>query len=106
MPYRETEYGGFDRTWIISAGGQFIRPVVSERSKSGRHGWDIWQLPAGKYAIISASRPNMQNGPKPFEVSIRCIEVTNGEVKELNSRIMYIMRFGKDDLVEWARGIC
>jgi len=53
--FRETEYGGFDRTWIISAGGQFIRPAVSERSKSGRHGWDIWQLPAGKYAIISQS---------------------------------------------------
>jgi len=105
-PFRDTEYGGYTKTWVISAGGQIVKPTRSERSKSGKHGWDIWQLGNGQYAIITANRPNIRNGPKPFEVSIRCIEVTNGEVKELNSRTMYIMRFGKDDLVEWARGIC
>jgi len=104
-PYRNTGMGGFDKTWIIS-GGQFIKPTRSERSKSGAHGWDIWLLGNGKYAIISASRPNLRNGPKPYTVNIKCVEVTNGEVKELNSRVMYVMSFGKDDLVEWAKAIC
>ncbi len=103
--YRNTEYGGYTKTWIIS-GGQFIRPTRSERSKSGTHGWDTWQLGNGQYAVITANRPNTRNGPKPFMVSIRCIEVKNGEVKELNSRKMYVMRFGANDLKEWARGIC
>jgi hypothetical protein len=104
--FRDTEYGGFDKTWVISAGGQIIKPTRSERSKSGTHGWDIWMLGNGRYAIISASRPNIRNGPKPYTVNIKCVEVANGEVKEITSRVMYVMRIGKDELVEWAKAIC
>jgi hypothetical protein len=105
-PFRDTGYGGYTKTWIISAGGQIVKPTRSERSKSGRHGWDIWQLGNGQYAVITANRPNIRNGPKPFEVSIKCIEVTNGELKVLASRTMYVMDFEINDLREWARGIC
>ena len=104
--YRETEYGGFTRTYVLTPSGQFIKPVASERSNSGRHGWDEWVLGNGRYVVITINRPNTRNGPKPFEVSIRCVEVGNGGVKELISRIMYVMRIGVGDLKEWAMGIC
>jgi len=104
--YRETEYGGFDRTWIISADGQFIRPTNSTRSKSGTHGWDEWMLGNGRYAIISAHRANVSHGARPFEVTLQCIEITNGESRILKTTVLYVMRIGKDDLVEWAKAIC
>ena len=105
-PFRDTEYGGYTKAWVISVTGAFIRPTRSERSKSGTHGWDIWLLGNGRYAVISASRPNVRNGPKPYAISLKCVEVNNGEVKELNSRTMYVMRFGANDLKEWATAIC
>jgi hypothetical protein len=105
-PYRNTDMGGFDKTWVVSSTGEFIRPTISTRSRSGNHGTDTWMLGLGRYAIISASRPNTTHGPKPYAVTLKCVEVNNGEVKELNSRTMYVMRFGANDLKEWATAIC
>jgi hypothetical protein len=103
--YRNTDMGGYDKTWVFKD-GVLIRPNASQRSRSGNHGEDIWYLTQGRYAVISASRPNITHGPKPYAVTLKCVEVNNGEVKELNSRTMYVMRFGKDDLSEWATAIC
>jgi len=105
-PYRNTGYGGYDRSFVLTPDGKIIKPTHSERSNSGAHGWDIWLLGNGRYAVISASRPNVRNGPKPYAISLKCVEVNNGEVKELNSRTMYVMRFGANDLSEWATAIC
>ncbi len=104
--YRETEYGGFTKTYVLTPSGQVIKPVASERSNSGRHGWDEWALQYGRYVIVTINRPNTRNGPKPFEVRLQCVEVDNGELKVLVSRTMYVMRVGKGDLVEWAKAIC
>jgi hypothetical protein len=105
-PFRDTAYGGYTKAWIISAGGQVVKPTRSERSKSGTHGWDIWQLPAGRYAVITVDRPNLKNGPRPFTVRLQCINISNGEVKVLNTKTMYVMRVSMSDLKEWAKAIC
>jgi hypothetical protein len=105
-PFRDTAYGGFDRTWIISVTGGFIKPTISERSKNGSHGFDKWILQPGRYAIVSASRPNITANPKPYAVSLQCVEVKNGELMVLASRVMYVMRFSMSDLKELVKAIC
>jgi hypothetical protein len=105
-PYRETEYGGYDRSFVLTPDGKIIKPVASERSNSGRHGWDEWALQYGRYVIVTINRPNTRNGPKPFEVRLQCVEYTPGEERILNSAGLYVMRVSMSDLKEWARGIC
>jgi hypothetical protein len=104
--YRETEYGGFTKTYVLTPDGKIIKPVLSERSNSGRHGWDEWMLGNGRYVIVTINRPNIRNGPKPFEVRLQCVEYTPGESRILNSAGLYVMRVSMSDLKEWAKGIC
>jgi len=103
--YRNTDMGGYDRTWVFKD-GVLIRPNASQRSRSGNHGEDIWYLTQGRYAVISAHRANVSHGARPFEVTLQCIEITNGESRILKTTVLYVMRIGKDDLVEWAKAIC
>jgi hypothetical protein len=104
-PYRNTDMGGYDKTWVFKD-GVLIRPNVSQRSRSGNHGEDIWYLTQGKYAIISAHRANLKNGARPFEATLQCIEITNGESRILKTTVLYVMRVSMSDLKEWATAIC
>jgi hypothetical protein len=103
-PYRSTDMGGFDRTYVLLPDGQIVKPAIRSRSHSGNHGWDEWHLGVGKYVIISASRPNLKNGARPYSVTIQCVEVVNGELKTITSRTMYVMEIS--NIKEWAMSIC
>jgi hypothetical protein len=104
--YRNTEAGGYDKTWVFTVDGQVVKPNVKQRSRSGNHGWDTWELPTGRYAIVTVSRPNLNGKPKPYTVNLQCVEVTNGELKPIVSRTMYVMDFDIENVKTWARGIC
>jgi hypothetical protein len=105
-PYRFTEAGGFDKTWVFTYNGDVVKPAIKQRSRTGRHGWDVWYLEPGKYVVISVSRPNIHNGAKPYSVTMQCIEVSNGGVKKVASRTMYMMDYSISDLKEWAKAVC
>jgi hypothetical protein len=104
--YRNTEAGGYDKTWVFTVDGQVVKPNVKQRSRSGNHGWDTWILKDGRYAIISITRPNIVNKPKPYTVQLQCAEVANGELKPIVSRTMYVMDWDIEDVKAWARAIC
>jgi hypothetical protein len=104
-PYRSTEYGGFTKSYVLTLDGKIIKPSVKRRSRTGNHGEDEWLLGMGRYVVIDVNRPNIKNGPKPYSVTIQCVEV-NGELKTITSRTMYVMDYELSDLTEWARGIC
>jgi len=105
-PFRETNMGGFDRTWIFSADGLPIKPL-SIRSRSGNHGWDTWELPTGRYAIVSITRPNLRNGAKPYSVVAQCIEVTTGASPVVKAEKKFVtMDWSLEDVRSWARSIC
>jgi hypothetical protein len=105
-PYRSTGMGGFDKTYVLTPSGQFIKPSHRVRSRSGNHGWDEWVLQEGRYAVVSISRPNLRNGAKPYTVNLQCIEVTNGELKVVVSKVMYVIDFDIENVREWALSIC
>ena len=102
-PYRNTGMGGFDRTWVFTHSGDVVKPI-STRSRSGNHGWDTWHLEPGRYIIVSASRPNLKNGARPFRVVIQCVEIKNGVLNVAKETSLSVMSL--DDVKEWARGIC
>jgi hypothetical protein len=104
-PYRETGYGGFTKSYVLTPSGQFIKPSVKRRSRTGNHGEDEWLLGTGRYVVIDVNRPNIKNGPKPYSITIQCVEV-NSELKTITSRTMYVMDYELSDLREWALSIC
>jgi len=104
-PFRETEHGGVDITYIMTPDGRFVKPTRSERSNSGRHGWDEWVLSPGRYVVISVHRPNLRNGWKPYSVTIQCI-VNEGRLNIVRESKIQVVTYNRDTLVEWARGIC
>ena len=76
--YRRTRYGGRDETYVYKIENNElveIQPTLSERSKTGRHGYDVWRLPAGTYIVVYVSRSNNVN--KPYEVLIKKLVVSN-----------------------------
>jgi len=69
--YRATGYGGRDETFLYRVeNGDIIQvqPMLSIRSRTGRHGWDEWHLLPGTYIIISISRSNNRNAPYTIDV--------------------------------------
>lgn len=76
--YRATSMGGFDETWVFRLeGGELIRvePAITERSRSGSHGYDTYRLTApGVYVVIDISRPN--NRVKPYRVTAKELQVS------------------------------
>ena len=103
--YRNTEAGGYDKTFVAKD-GVLIKPSLRYRSRTGNHGTDTWILKDGRYAIISITRPNIVNKPKPYTVQLQCAEVANGELKPIVSRTMYVMDWDIEDVKAWARAIC
>ena len=104
--YRSTGMGGFTKSYVLTPDGKIIKPVASERSRTGNHGEDEWLLGTGRYVVIDVNRPNIKNVPKPYSVAIQCVEVVNGEKRVINSRTMYVMDYELSDLTEWARSAC
>jgi hypothetical protein len=102
--YRSTGMGGVDVTWVFTVDGQVVKPNVKQRSRTGNHGWDTWVLPEGRYIIVSASRPNLKNGAKPYSVTIQCVEVKDGKLNITTERRLYVMSI--EDVKNWALSIC
>ena len=102
-PYRSTDMGGVSITYIL-ANGMFIRPNVSQRSRSGNHGTDTWVLEPGRYTIVDIQRPNLKNGPKPFHVTVQCTEVSNGSLSVLSRKEFYTMSL--EDAKNLAKVAC
>ena len=63
FPYRSTLMGGFDYVYVFSSDGTLIKPTRKERSRTGRHGDDIYELSNGVYYATWFSRPNGHNRP-------------------------------------------
>lgn len=75
--YRATSMGGRDEAWVFRLeGGELIRvePAITERSRSGSHGYDIYHLEPGVYIVIDISRPN--NRAKPYTVTVKELQVS------------------------------
>jgi hypothetical protein len=104
MPYRSTDAGGYDKTFIATPSGELIKPI-KQRSRSGNHGWDEWVLEPGRYAVVTVSRPNLNGKPKPYTVNLQCVEITN-ESRILNTKTIYVMDWSLEDVRNWATQIC
>jgi len=75
--YRKTSMGGRDETWVFKVENNElvrIQPILSERSRSGNHGWDTWYLEPGMYIVIEISRSN--NRKKPYTVVVQELYVS------------------------------
>lgn len=64
--------GGFDFTYVFDASGKLIKPVFEERSRSGRHGEDVYELGPGVYYAVIYTRPNGTKRP----ITITYIRIT------------------------------
>ena len=76
--YRRTGYGGFDKAYVYKIENNElveIQPTLSERSKTGRHGYDTWKLGSGTYIVVYVSRSN--NVDKPYEILIKKLHITD-----------------------------
>jgi hypothetical protein len=76
--YRRTGYGGRDEAYVYRIENNElieIKPALSRRSRSGRHGFDIWRLERGTYIVVYVSRSNNVN--KPYEVLIKKLHITD-----------------------------
>ena len=78
--FRSTSMGGVSKTMVFMVKNNNevieIMPRFSYRSRSRRHGEDVWYLSDGKYVVVDISRSN--NVAKPYEVVVWCYEVQNG----------------------------
>jgi len=105
-PYRSTGYSGFTKSYVLTPSGMIIKPSVMRRSRTGNHGEDEWLLEPGRYVVIDVNRPNIHGKPKPFEVSVKCIEVSGGKVNTIAERKFFIMDYELSDVRNWAKAIC
>ena len=81
FPYRNTEMGGLDLVFVFSNDGMLIQPIQKRRSKSGRHGDDVYELSNGVYYVAWFTRPN--NPGKPITVRfIRLVVIDGGYTEE------------------------
>jgi len=76
--YRRTSYGGFDKAYVFKIENNElveVQPTLSRRSRSGRHGFDVWRLEHGTYLVVYVSRSNNVNAP--YEVLIKKLHITD-----------------------------
>lgn len=76
--FRKTSYGGRDEAHVYKIENNElveIQPALSRRSKSGRHGYDVWRLESGTYIVVYVSRPNNVNAP--YEVLVKKLRITD-----------------------------
>ena len=75
-PYRKTSMGGRDETHVFTVEGNDIveiEPKYTFRSRSGRHGEDVWVLKSGKYLVVDISRQNKR--VDPYRVTVWCYNI-------------------------------
>lgn len=66
-PYRLTRMGGLTEVYILH-NSKLVKPVLVERSRTGNHGRDIYELFEGDiYYIIKYNRSN--SGKKSISIS-------------------------------------
>jgi hypothetical protein len=82
-PYRDTEAGGYNKTFVFTLHGAELPPKVSVFSRLGRHGVEIWMLDDGKYIVVDVSRPNNPNRPYEAVFSCMIVESNNACFEEL-----------------------
>jgi hypothetical protein len=82
-PYRDTEAGGYNKTFIFTLHGAELPPETRALSKTGRHGVEIWRLDDGKYIVVDVSRPNNPNRPYEAVFSCMVVESNNACFEEL-----------------------
>jgi len=102
--FRSTSAGGYDKTFVAKPDGTLIRPI-KYRSRTGNHGWDIWNVTPGRYAIVTVSRPNLNGKPKPYSIAVQCVDISN-ESKIIAERKFFVMDWSLEDVKTWALSIC
>jgi hypothetical protein len=76
--FRKTGYGGRDETYVYRIQDNElveVKPALSRRSRSGRHGFDVWRLSVGTYIVVYIERSNNANAP--YEVLIKKLRITD-----------------------------
>jgi len=76
--FRRTGYGGRDEAYVYRIQDNElveVKPALSRRSKSGRHGYDIWKLSTGIYLVVYIEHSNNPNAP--YEVLIKKLHITD-----------------------------
>jgi hypothetical protein len=76
-PFRATTYGGRDETHVFMLKENVvveIEPRYSFRSRSGRHGEDVWMLKSGKYLVVDITRPNKR--ANPYSITVWCYDIS------------------------------
>lgn len=80
FPYRATTNGGFDFSYVFTQDGTLLKPVFEERSRSGRHGEDVYELGPGVYYAVIFTRPN--NPRRLPSVTYMRVTVSSNEVRK------------------------
>jgi hypothetical protein len=105
--YRATSMGGRDEAWVFRLeGGELVRmePAITERSRSGSHGYDIYRLEPGVYIVIDISRPN--NRAKTYTVTVKELQVSPS--LQATWRVLFteeVEDLGMDMVLERVRGV-
>jgi len=84
------------RTVVMRPNGQVVLPVRRE------HGLATWLLEPGRYIIATIHRPR---GLGFYEVTIQCLELSQGERRVIAEASLYTTGIDRNDLAEWA-GAC
>ena len=76
--FRATGMGGRDETHVYTLKENVvveIEPRYSFRSRSGRHGEDVWVLKSGKYLVVDITRPNKR--ANPYSITVWCYNISD-----------------------------
>ena len=76
LPFRSTDMGAYTECRVYDNTGTRIEPTDIERSKSGKHGYDIYVLDKSK--TYSVKCVDISNSGKK---TVRIGEIVNGELK-------------------------
>ena len=82
-PFRATQAGGIDIVYVFTPSGERVKPILKIRSRSGTHGYDVFELGPGVYYTVWLSRPN--NPTKPVSVKYRRLIVDASGVKGIDA---------------------
>jgi hypothetical protein len=76
--FRRTDYGGRDEAYVYRIQDNElveVKPALSRKSRSGKHGFDVWRLSTGIYLVVYIKHSNNANAP--YEVLIKKLHITD-----------------------------